>query len=212
MKTVIFANGDYSHSAATGAVVDRATLIIAADGGANHCSLNGIVPDIIIGDCDSIQPDLLSHYLQQDVTISRFPKEKDATDLELAIDYAVQQEAVTIDILGILGRRWDMSLSNILLCTQHKYSGKAITLYGEDCRIEILHPGVHTIKNRKEQRLSLLPIQGDALGVTLRGFEYSLSNATICFGSSLGVSNVITSEKATIEHTHGILLSIHQDG
>lgn len=211
MHTVIFANGDFSFDSVAANAIQQAKLIISADGGANHCASLEITPDILIGDCDSIDHNLLTNYLESGVTIQRHPKEKNATDLELALDYASRKGASSIDVLGTLGGRWDMSLANILLMANQKYSGIKITLIAEHCRILLLHPGIHHIEGTMGQCISLLPIKGDASAVKLNGFRYPLDRQTIYFGSSLGVSNVMTGDHGVIEHSAGILLCIYQN-
>jgi thiamine pyrophosphokinase len=188
--------------------ITAADLVIAADGGAAHCQLLGITPDVVIGDLDSIEEKLLKSYRKQKVVIERHPAEKDATDLELALDKAVKSGASQLDIFGALGGRWDMSLANILLMASARYRDIDITLYDHQCSMRILHPGKNRVFGKKGQALSLLPLTGEVLGVNLSGLEYPLCGKSISIGSSLGVSNVFASSQAVIEHGQGILLCI----
>ncbi len=209
MIAVIFANGTLDPAPELDILIDQAELIIAADGGANHCNRLCITPDILLGDLDSIDPALLATYQNKNIAIHRHPRHKDATDLELALDLAVDKSARTIWLIGALGGRWDMSLANIMLAASDKYKNHKIFLLGQDCSMQILHPGkTNTITDRTEQKLSLLPLKGDVHGVTLTGFAYPLADQTLLFGSSRGVSNIMNSNQATVEHTEGILLCI----
>lgn len=210
MIALVFANGildDYSPDLA--ALNKQADLIIAADGGANHCARIGITPDILLGDLDSINPKILETYKNEGVLIHRHPTRKNATDLELALDLAMQQGALTVWLVGALGGRWDMSLANIMLAAGDKYKDSEIFLLGQKCSMQILHPGKEkTIRNRPDLKVSLLPLKGDVHGVTLSGFEYPLTDHTIPFGSTLGVSNILKDTKATVRHTDGVLLCV----
>ena len=209
MLTLIFANGTLDQSAHLTTIIEQADLIIAADGGANHCAVLGIVPGILLGDLDSIDPIILATYRKEGVAIHQHPPRKDATDLELAIDLATQKGAQTIWLTGVLGGRWDMSLANIMLAANDKYKGQEIFVMDKDCSMQILHPGkTHKISGMHYQKVSLLPLKGDVHGVTLTGFEYPLSHQTIPFGATLGVSNILKKKAATVRHAQGILLCI----
>ena len=190
-------------------LLDRADLLIAADGGANHCAGQGIVPDILVGDLDSINPVLLEHYQEQGVAIHRYPPRKNATDLELALDLAMAKGGRSVWLFGALGGRWDMSLANILLCAREKYQTLTITLPGPGCIMHILHPG-GTIPPCPVPgcTVSLLPLQGDVGGLTLHGFEYPLQSATLRFGSTHGVSNVLCKSEGRVSFQSGVLLCI----
>jgi thiamine pyrophosphokinase len=209
MIVLIFANGMLDHSPELATLLKQANLLIAADGGANHCARLGITPDILLGDLDSITPEILATYENEGIAIHRHPTRKDATDLELALDLAMQKGARTVWLVGALGGRWDMSLANIMLAAGDKYKGHEIFLLGQDCSMQILHPGkVHTVSSTPDQKISLLPLRGDVRGVTLTGFEYPLTQHTIPFGSTLGVSNILQNDQATVQHTEGVLLCV----
>ncbi len=209
MIAVIFANGILDPVPELDTLIDQAELIIAADGGANHCNRLGITPDILLGDLDSIDPDLLATYQDKGIVIQRHPRHKDATDLELALDLAVDKGARIIRLIGALGGRWDMSLANIMLAASDKYKNQEILLSGQDCSMQILHPGkTYTISGMPGQKVSMVPLKGDVHDVTLTGFAYPLTGQTILFGSSLGVSNIMNIDQATVQHSAGILLCV----
>ena len=210
MLILIFANGEFATTPDLSDLLDRAGLIIAADGGANHCARLGIVPDILLGDLDSVETGLLQKLQAQGVAIHRHPPEKDATDLELALDLALDRGATAVWLVGALGGRWDMSLANIMLCALEKYRSLPITLMGADCRMHILRAGhpftVHP--THPGRKVSLLPLGGDIQGITLEGFQYPLRDASLPFGSSRGISNVLTEEMGTVRLEQGVLLCI----
>lgn len=209
MFTLIFANGTLDHSPELATLLNQADLIIAVDGGANHCSRLAVTPDILLGDLDSIDADILAAYEHVGITIRRHPQKKDATDLELALDLAKEKGARTVWLAGALGGRWDMSLANVMLAANEKYQEQHIFLLADNCSMHILHPGKeYTISGAPGQKVSILPLKGDACGVTLHGFTYPLTDQTIPFGSSRGVSNIMRQNTATIHHTAGILLCI----
>lgn len=209
MLTLIFANGTLDPSPKLAALLKQADLIIAADGGANHCTRFAVTPDILLGDLDSIDAHILAAYEHAGITIHRYPKQKDATDLELALDLAREKGALTVWLAGALGGRWDMSLANVMLAANEKYQEQNIFLLADKCFMHLLNPGKeHRISGAPGQKVSILPLKGDACGVTLHGFTYPLTDQTVPFGSSRGVSNIMQEKTATIHHTTGILLCI----
>lgn len=213
MNALIFANGNLDLSADLAdlaTLLTQADFLIAADGGANHCTRLGLTPDILLGDLDSIKPAILAKLESEGVAIHRHPTRKDATDLELALDLAVEKGAQTIWLIGALGGRWDMSLANIMLGASDKYKEQEIFLLGQDCSMQILHPGkIHTLSGTSGQNISFLPLKDDVFGVTLIGFEYPLKNHTIPFGSTIGISNILKdAQEATVQHSKGVLLCV----
>lgn len=213
MDALVFANGLLGAVSCLAQLIERANLIIAADGGANHCQKLEILPDILIGDLDSIHPQLLTQYKDRGVEIISYPVKKNATDLELCLNEAMDRGARKISLIAAIGGRWDMSLGNILLAASVKYQGIKVSLYSEESSMHILHPrNLHRIVSSPGQRVSLLPLHGDVSGITLSGFEFPLTNHTLRAGSSLGVSNVAMSSEATILHRKGILLCIESEG
>lgn len=209
MKAVVFANGVLTEAQAARAAAAQADLIIAVDGGANHCSRLGIFPHILLGDLDSVAAGVLKKYRQKDVKIYRYLADKDKTDLELALDLAVEREASQIKVYAALGGRWDMSLANLLLLAAPQYTGIDIIFVGEETIIGTCRGGEEqTFVYPEGTTLSLLPLNGDATGVTATGFKYPLENATLNFTSSRGVSNVVTSQGGRISVQSGVLLWI----
>lgn len=103
-----------------------------------------------------------------------------------------------------------MSLASIMLCAEEKYRNLHLTLAGAGCRMHILHPGEpSTVRPiRPGGKISLLPLMGDVHGITLHGFQYPLQDATLPFGSSRGISNVISAETGTVRLTAGVLLCV----
>lgn len=207
MLTVILANGDLTDTPDLSDLFAQADLIIAVDGGANHCFRRGILPEAIIGDLDSIDPAVLTEFQNKAVTIYRHPPRKDATDLELALDLAVTKGARGVWLLGGLGGRWDMSIANVMLLAGDKYKILSFTMPGPGCIMHILHPGEpFALHGLPGQNVSLIPLHGDVQGLSLHGFEYPLANDTLLFGSTRGISNVLQGPDATVQFHSGVLL------
>lgn len=210
MATLLFLGGDLGTPRHLQDYLAGAERIIAVDGGADHCHRLGLVPDLLLGDLDSISADTLADLETHGVEIERHPRRKDATDLELALDRVARQYRGETLLLAALGGRWDMSLGNILTAARPAYRQLRLALIGSDCTLHLLHPGPPLLlEGAIGERISLLPLHGTACGVTLAGFEYPLVNATLHAGTSLGLSNIVVAERATISLEGGILLCAH---
>jgi thiamine pyrophosphokinase len=214
LKIIIFANGTISNLVQATALTQNCDMIIAADGGARHCLAASILPQVVIGDFDSLSSAELDKLQGLGARLIRYPARKDFTDLELALEYACEQSADQITILGGLGQRWDQTLANILLlagpfarCARVSYidGNQEIMLIGESQKLEIIgQPG---------DTVSLIPIQGTTQGITTCGLEYPLEDDTLDFGAARGVSNVLIGDHATVQLKHGFLICIviHQE-
>jgi thiamine pyrophosphokinase len=207
MRAIIFANGIITNWPAGFELSSAADLIIAADGGTRNCLAWNVTPHVVIGDMDSIDPDILTDLGSRGVEIKRHPPRKDETDLELALKEALDHKASEIVILGALGKRWDMSLANALLLAAPFL--KSIKTRILDDRQEIIClRGRQKAKfdGRPGDMLSLSSLQGPAGGITLSGLEYPLKNATLPIGSTRGISNVFAGSTAEVEIASGYLL------
>ncbi len=211
MKAIIVANGCPADPAGDRRHLDPKALVIAADGGAGYCRSLGVRPDIIIGDMDSIDSDLIkpAPVGTGDTEIIRHPVRKDATDLELAIRLALERGARHLTLLGALGGRWDMSLGSLFLLALPELQN--ITIRIIDGRQEIcLLSGSDTMvfDGKPGDTLSLIPASGPAAGVSLDGLEYPLSGATLPLGTSRGISNVFRRTRARVTLESGTLICV----
>jgi thiamine pyrophosphokinase len=212
MRAVIFANGELGAPSIAAKLADQAELIIAVDGGISYCGQLNLQPHVLLGDLDSALEPLVDKAIADGVSLQRHPKDKDKTDLELALDLACSLGATRVSLFGALGGRWDMSLANLLLPAAMTYKNLRITLYDDQTRIDLLRDNEHLeLTAPVGSRVSLLPINGQVEGVTLTGFEYPLTNHTLSFGSTRGISNVLVEDKGCIAVGKGLLLTIQTD-
>ncbi len=190
-------------------VLKNGDLVVAVDSGAHYCREMNLLPHVLIGDFDSVSHDLLQEYTEHDVECIDYPRQKNETDLELALDLAMERGAEEVRLWGVVGGRWDMSFSNILLAAHPKYKKMQLFLFETTCSFVIIHGGkAYTLTDEPGRRISLLPLAGDAEKVTLHGFVYPLQDETLLFGTSRGISNILQQEKATIYLERGTLLCI----
>ncbi|MEX2144341.1 MAG: thiamine diphosphokinase [Anaerolineales bacterium] len=207
MHAIVFANGDLNSPPDLKERLAAADLIVAADGGALHCRSLGILPDVVIGDLDSLDTSAQTEFESQGVRILQHPADKDQTDLELALEYVKTAGAKEVLVLGGLGRRWDHSFANLLLAAHDQFSSLRILFLVGQQRLFIIRGRGH-FEAAVGERISLLPLGGDAEGVSTHGLQFPLVQETLVFGSSRGLSNVVLTEGARVELVSGCLLTI----
>ena len=207
MKCVIIANGDFEYTGAAKQAIDQAEFIICADGGARHLRAVNIPPNVLIGDFDSIRAEDRLFFETGQTLIISHPADKDKTDSELCIDWAIQNRATDISLLGATGTRMDHSLANIYLLTKLARQGIKARIINSHNEIHIVTTYLE-LKGQPGEYLSLVPISEKISGLTLKGLEYTLTDAEIEMGSSLGISNVFREELAYISIREGIVLVI----
>ncbi len=214
-RTIIFANGELKDYEAVRALVHSDDLIIAADGGARHCSMLGLIPQVLIGDFDSLDEDEVERIARSGTQIIRHPAHKDYTDLELAMMHAQESGAREVLIFGALGARWDQTLANLLLPASDSYRKMDIRLVDGKQEIYLLRAGVrHVISGEAGDTLSLIPLIGTAQGVKTDGLEYPLHDESLYFGATRGLSNTLLGGSASVQFEQGALLCvvIHKPG
>ncbi|MDP2918919.1 MAG: thiamine diphosphokinase [Dehalococcoidia bacterium] len=185
-------------------------LVMGADAGAHHARTLNIVLDVIVGDMDSISD--LARQNASGAELVSYPAEKDETDLELALLYARKRGAGRIVMVGAMGGRMDMTVSNILLMTHPGLSPCRVEVWHGDQTGWLIKPPGDDITGRFGDTVSLIPLGGDASGITTRGLKHSLDHGTLTFGPGRGISNVLNQSSASVRLTKGFLFAVHTPG
>lgn len=184
--------------------------ILAIDGALCTVDRLGIRPEVVLGDFDTVDEMLLARYrADEKIIFETHNPVKDATDTELAIEYAISHGAEKITILGALGGRMDHALANIQVLLLGLQANVPCEILDEQNRIMLLNRAHVFEKNQCFGKyLSFIPLTERVDNVTLTGFRYPLCNHTLTIGSSLGISNELVEESAEISFTGGILICI----
>ena len=182
-------------------------LIVCCDGGACHLRQSGIDPDVIIGDMDSIDLAQLAVYVDQEIKIIKYPANKDFTDTELALDYALSLKPAAVYIWGALGGRIDHTLANVFLLHRGQEKGTGIYLVDEYCEAFVLDNET-AFNDAVGQTVSMIALSPKVEGITLGGFLYPLKEETLIMGASRGISNIVSETCAGIQVRSGKLLVI----
>lgn len=175
-------------------------FVIAADGGYQTLTRHGIVPDLLLGDFDSLPA------VPKGVPIQRYPVEKDDTDSALAAQLGLERGCDTFLLDGCLGGQLDHTLANLALLVRLTEQGMTVYALDGDWAVTALHNGQMSFPAEAKGQVSLFSHGDAAYGVTLRGLYYPLENATLTRQVALGVSNQFTGTAATVHVGQGTLL------
>lgn len=184
-------------------------LWLGVDRGISYIIENGYIPQIALGDFDSLSQKEWQKYKEQIPDIHFFQSEKDETDLELALKLAIKKNPERIRIFGASGGRLDHFLGNIFLLAKYLQSSLPIEFIDRQNLIECKQPGTYQIEKLPDKPyVSFLPLMTLVENLTLQGFKYPLKNRHISFGSTLCISNELICDYGTYSFTKGILLVI----
>jgi thiamine pyrophosphokinase len=175
MDIAIIANGHIFNDKLILEKIKDYNYIIAADGGATHALRLGIIPDLIMGDFDSISSEAMQEF--SNVQKIAFLKDKDETDLELAILKAFSLNPKKVGLFAATGNRTDHTLVNLYLLTRF---GLKLHIESENETIFVLNSEkTFKINTEPMQTISLLPLGPEASGVTTKGLKWELDNSTL---------------------------------
>lgn len=185
-------------------------LVVAADSGMDFLYRTGIMPDLIVGDLDSAKSEALDYFRQfEQIDMCVLNPQKDETDTEFAVRESIRRGADDITIVGGTGTRIDHVLGNVALLGIGLEENIRIRMLDEYNRVRMIDSPL--VIKRQEQYgkyISLVPYSDKVTGVTLTGLKYPLTDYTMGGFNSLGISNEIIEEEASISLTSGKLLVI----
>ncbi len=206
-RIIIFANGDLPDLEKARALLHEDDFIIAADGGTRHALALGLTPNVIVGDLDSLPSNFEPSTFNGEIVL--YPKDKNETDLELAIQHALTLDPQEIIILAALGGRLDQTLGNIALISDLRPLTFDLRL--DDGLEEVFFCYEHSqIHGASGDTVSLIPWQGEVTGIVTTGLKWPLQNETLYPNKTRGISNEMTSETATVQIKSGLLLIVHR--
>ncbi len=182
---------------------------IGVDKGAYHLISNGIHPLISFGDYDSLADQELEELKAAGAELLTYPEEKDKTDLELALDWVLEQKPSACYIFGATGGRLDHEMAAIHLLKKGLTGHSELKMIDNSNLIQLVGPGKHKFFNNSHYPyFSLLSLSEAVEDLTVTGVKYPLANARLNQSVSLGVSNIVTEPTAEITFHEGLLLVI----
>jgi thiamine pyrophosphokinase len=210
VRAAIFLNGSPDSASLLRSVAWRADLVVAADGGARYALEAGVVPDLIVGDMDSLGEDLTLEAERLGASLERHPARKDKMDGQLAVLAARERGATAADLLCAVGRRLGalFAVPHILLAAER--IGLRSTVVADQERMFVVEAGSRTMEGDPRDSVSIFPLSGIATAVTLEGMEYPLGNASLEPGDTLGFHNELIGREATVSVGRGAVLVVHE--
>ncbi len=198
-RIAIICNAPIEDAAQVKEKIKSFPILIAVDGGINHCYKLGIRPDLIVGDFDSADPTFLKDF--NGIPEKRYPKDKDKTDLEIALELIDHANIEAISIFGALGGRTDHTLGNLILLS--RYPGK-VFLETDKERLFVINHQVE-IATYPHQLISLIPLNGPVTGIDTKNLKWELKNGTLD-KQFIGICNEALGQVVTISVKEGDLL------
>ncbi len=208
-RIVIFANGELPDLDKARLLLRDDDYIICADGGTRHALALNLHPNLIIGDMDSIENGRLQELQKDGVAIELYPRDKNETDLEFAINHAIGLAPKQIIILAGIGGRLDQTLGNLALLTNARLSTFDVRVDDGVEEIFICRDQVE-VHGRSGDLVSLIPWQGAASEIRTNHLKWPLDRETLYPDKTRGISNEMLGDIASISIGSGLLLVIHR--
>ena len=208
-RIIIFANGELPELNIARLLLRNDDYIICADGGTHHALALNIQPNLVIGDMDSLEKPQWQNLEKSGVSIELFPRDKNETDLELAINRAIKLVPKEIIIVAALGGHIDQTLANLALLSDIRLSTFDVRLDDGLEEIFICRDQVQ-VQGRSGDIVSLIPWQGAVSNIQTKNLRWPLQNETLYSDKTRGISNEMTDNTASISIGLGLLLVIHR--
>jgi len=187
-----------------------AGYLVCADGGGDAALKAGLIPDLLLGDMDSITPEGRDRLRRSGVRLIEHAPEKDKTDMELALDHALGLLPERITVTGALGgARLDHTLGNLFLLALPALRALDARIVDGDTEARATWTRADIIGHAGDI-ISLLPFTDQVEGVRTEGLRYPLHGEPLIRGHTRGVSNEMLGETAVVEVTSGCLLIVRE--
>ena len=184
--------------------------IIGIDRGLEFCYRNQIVPQYILGDFDSIRPEVIGWYREQkEIPIREYKPEKDATDTRMGLELALKLGSDRIFLLGATGGRLDHYMGNLQSLVVPAMAGWEAWILDEQNAMTVLSRS-RTIKKECAfgKYISFFSMGDEVRGITLSGFKYPLKDYDMTNFDGIGVSNELAEDTALVDFRQGFLLMV----
>jgi thiamine pyrophosphokinase len=184
--------------------IQNKDFVIGVDRAAYWLIEHGVIPAVAIGDFDSTSRGELEKLKKIIVTIQKYPPEKNFTDTELALMYAIKLKPSMIIVYGGTGTRLDHEMGTVFLLERCQRLGIPAVIRNETNEVMVLGRGRTILKKREGMRyVSVIPIT-KSIHITLTDFKYEITKKTIFRGQTIGISNEFCRKQAMITIHRGL--------
>lgn len=202
LKALLICSGDFSREDLDEIEINS-YYKVAVDGGLEHFLKNNIIPDIFIGDMDSVKSGI------DNMESIILDVEKDTTDTEYAVDFLIEKGYKELILLGCIGSRIDHTFGNIRLLSKLQENNIKGYMKNSNNKIYVLGKGNHILeKSSKLKYISFIPLKEDIENISLLGFKYKLEDYKMFWNNNIGLSNEFSEDKSEVKISNGLLLTI----
>jgi len=184
-------------------------LVIAADGGYTYLKNLGIVPDIWVGDADSLDKATSDTISDSEVgEVIKLPCEKDDTDTLSAVKIGMEHGCKSFMIYGGCGGRLDHTIANIKVLSYIEDKGCVGYMYDRTTMLTVIKNRGVAFPPEASGMISVFSLTDESRGVNISGLKYEVSDIVLKESDSVGVSNEFTGKPGCISVKDGKLLII----
>ena len=207
MKVIIISGGNPPSKELLIKEITEDTFLIGADSGANCLFCYNVKPDLLVGDFDSIDKEVLNYFKKNNCTIDTYPIEKDFTDTEIAVEKALSMKPNKIVLLGCTGSRVDHLLGNIGMLKNCLKNGVEACIVDDNNYIRLVDAST-SLKGTVGRIFSLQSYGDEIIGLTIEGAKYPLNNYNLKIGQSITISNEFARPQVQLKFKSGTLMII----
>jgi len=207
-KAIIFVNGELNHPQKVRQFLHKNDYLIAVDGGLRHLIALNLMPDLVVGDLDSITPEMFKFIESNQIPKLQLDIHKNETDLEIAIQTAFELDYKDIILIGAIGNRVDHTLENIFILAKPVWENINFTITDGTQDIFLIR-SEKTFPGNINDIVSLIPLTAIVSGVMTKGLYYPLNHEDLFRENARGISNLMVSNEAMVQIKSGILICFH---
>ena len=207
MRTAVVVTGGPHGHELPHACPRAADLVVAVDSGLHLAHALGWRPGLVVGDLDSVRDEALERAIAEGTQVERHPTDKDATDLELALDHVLADGADVVTVIGSAAGRFDHLLGGVLVLASPRYTSMRIDAWLDGAHVVVVHDA-RSIRAATGSYVSILPVNGPADGVRTTGLKWPLHGERLEPGTSRGTSNELLDDVAHVSVDAGTVLVV----
>lgn len=211
MIGVLVAGGELSNNKIFKKYISKSDFSVAVDSGGDIFYKNNILPNLLVGDLDSIDKKSLTYFKDNKIKIEKYPCEKDLTDLEIGLNSLINNGCDKIYALGTIGSRIDHSLANIMILKKMYDLNYKCYMINDKNRVQYIESKKEIIINKEYENISIVPLSENGINVSLEGFYYKITDYEMELGSTTGISNYLLNNEGSIKLNRGRALIIESN-
>lgn len=203
MDAIVISNGEAPSKALIESYLSENPMLICCDGAANLLEQYQLTPHMMIGDFDSLGIKRANELREKwQCEFIELPVEKDETDTQSALDYAIRAGAKNIALLGGYGKRFDHAIANALLLVHCKLKGANVEMIDEK-NTTIVSCSVSLIDTQIGENFSIVPLSVNTRIRCTDGLKYPLYDQDLPLGSTRGISNIAIANRILVDVADG---------